>query len=388
MSKTGEEHGQSIAMTPRPSRRFPAWMWVALAVLVALVIAVVVLDLANGIKGTTADTLLNGLVAIGTIGVVVIALAEIDTGREGVEEARESNETARKAIEVTRQSIQVSQEGVEAARESAKAAADAVKESAKGRLDATAPRVVVIPVGLEQQAYVRRRADRGEYFSGGELLNNVRYSEELREGSEFAMPRDGNQHVWFTAWGLVVNEGATTALVRMQGAVLTPFTSGQNPSPNYMRALDLAGTYEPLNPPVIGASFDPGYLLPPGKAIIFRWAQGRSVREWVHAFQDREDANPYGSIFLTVVVTDPRNRVEVIEYFHLEMGGLPLQPVENVDGAWQLRWTDDNGHSAIGLGQDLTQRWYRTVESATPPEPPYAERYRAYGEKHQGAEPP
>lgn len=239
--------------------------------------------------------------------------------------------------------------GVAAATRSADAARDAALEASRARADATAPIVVALIEAPEWPAWLD--TVRTSMPGGGELplldVQSLHRSRPVGERESFAFPLEGNQFLWFRMSGRLVNEGATTARVRLDGEA-------------QFVARRLENDVEVQPPLSLGTGANRSYVLGPGQTACIEWAAGLTLAQWAEA-----STTPKGGRgFLTVTVMDSREH-GVIDHVFVQMAGRPLEIDPDRHSNWRL-----GGPESIGLTVYPTRRTYRW-DWPTAKEPPW-----------------
>lgn len=320
--------------------KLPVWVWVVLVSLGLFIAVMIGLDLTGMIRGTQAGPVINGLVALGTIGVVVVALAEISTGRE--------------ALELSQQAI------AESAR-AGKAAQDAVTESVRARLDVQAPRVLALFLEVEQYPYLYRSMGRPRIRTARELFANIGNSPRIADGDKLHMDADEGL-LWFVAYGMVINEGFVAATVSIQDSVEFVENDGR-----FNRWTD-----HPIEmpPQLTGDPEANEHLLLPAQAAMFRWAEGRMVSEWIAAAEHPQPPGPSGRMYNGFLIQDARGTAGVLEMLWGVVRGAPLTPSPGMRAAWELLHMRDDNTPRMVIEGLRSQRWYPALGDPAP-EPPY-----------------
>ena len=223
--------------------------------------------------------------------------------------------------------LAVSERQAKSGETSAKAALDVNKESARSRVDQAAPRVVAFfepPIGPLMDP----------------LRSGMPYANELRlldpesierasaeVGGELAFPADGNSFIWYRGVGVLVNEGESSAFVRLDGE--SRFTSGVSP---------LDGQKIQL-PYMAGGGIAAEAILPPGSSALFEWAGGHQAQEWADAVERPDPPHPHGAIWNTIVVFDAQ-RTSTIDTLEAIFSPSPLSPSPRRQGAWKIEAED------------------------------------------------
>lgn len=212
---------------------------------------------------------------------------------------------------------------------SAAAALDVNKESVRARIDQIAPRVVAF-YGHPKGPLVDPQQSGMPYANGLPLLDPESFGRSSsRVGQDFTFPQDAGTFIWFYGDGLLVNEGLSSALVRLYGEA--EFIEGDNP---------LDGSHLTL-PYRVGDGIAAEAILPPGGAALFRWASGHTVKEWADANDDPVPPRPGGAIWLTIAVFDTQH-ASVIDTLEAVLHPSPVTRDPNRKGVFQLNELDAN----------------------------------------------
>lgn len=215
--------------------------------------------------------------ALSAVGTLVLAIVAVVQGRQ------------------MREQIAVSKRQATSGETSAQAALDVNEEAMRARIDQAAPRVIAFYERPEGPLVDPQRSQM-PYANGLRLLSSDSFSRSTSNiGQEFAFPQDASTFVWFHGKGLLINEGTSSALVRLYGEA--EFTEGVNP---------LDGSLLPI-PYLVGDGITAEAILPPGGAAQFRWASGHTVKEWSDAEANPSPPRPGGAIWLTVTVFDAQH---------------------------------------------------------------------------------
>ncbi|NYH50680.1 hypothetical protein HNR06_000269 [Nocardiopsis arvandica] len=243
-----------------------------------------------------------------------------------------------------REQIRVSKEAVETAQAATKAAEQSVEEARRARVDEQAPRVITILEDPEWPPYFDRNRSGMPGADGPRLLSNEsrRSSTVLDHTHEFYFPQDRSTFLWFITRGILINEGRTTARVRIEGE--GQFIDGESP------------LYSDLHievPPIAGSTTSPSglhgqRLLQPGKVALFEWAIGMPLKHWTE--------NNYSG-------PAPRKSSNIRIFDSMEYGtddtttitltGRPIRPIKGRESAWQM-----NRYKDIQAVAMPTQRTY------------------------------
>lgn len=226
-------------------------------------------------------------------------------------------------LRLLRRQVGDNAQGVEAAHRSADAAVKATVESSKARADANAPRFVV----------------RVDQPSWPPLLDRIRsgmpYANELRllaplslhqgalteTGTSFLFDRDRSAFLWFQMSGVVENEGAGSAFVRLDGEAH-------------------------FN----GHGHGDQVLIRPGQSLTFTWGTGLSLADWAEQHQQYRP----GRTGLVATAMDFQEH-GVIDHVYVELGGRALEPEPGVTGGWRV--TNAEHLNVVVYPSRRTYRW-------------------------------
>ncbi|WP_152603629.1 hypothetical protein [Amycolatopsis rifamycinica] len=297
------------------------------------------------------------IAAVANVGLVVFALVQLWLLRRQVNLAQDQTKAATEAVEAARDSVDASR--------------SAVVESARIRVDERAPRVVALMEAPRWPALIDET--RSMMPGGGELRlwhhRSLAQSAEASPAEPFVFPRDENWFMWFRINGVLVNEGAGTARVRLDGEA--HFIEGS--SPLIPRESNI-----PVPPPV-GTLDRQEYLLRSGESALFEWAYGHPLKEWADAYENPNPPNPFSAAFLVVTVFDYFEH-GVMDHIYIETGCRPIVPVPNAHGQWTV--PQDSAEVAQGLTVYPTRRTYRSEPRGDMKPPPWEEVYREWNKKH------
>jgi hypothetical protein len=225
-----------------------------------------------------------------------------------------------------RKQVILSSDSVDAAKRAADAAQEAARETARVRIDEQAPRVLAVM----ERAQWPPRVSRGRTHMP--QANEVRMfdSRSLHGAAEagaddYIFPEQEQWLMWFTTRGVLINEGRSTARVRLDGEAR--FIEGES---------TLVPGEKILCPPVVGSSHGPDYivrehLLRPGETALFEWADGHQLKEWAAKY----DQGTPPECVLQVTVFDSTEH-GVLDRIKVELGARPLEPVPSRQGHWRL----------------------------------------------------
>lgn len=262
--------------------------------------------------------------------------------------------------------IRVSNRAAQGATDAAIAAERASEEAIRTRIDQRAPIVVGLPLIPDWPPQLHRTLSRVPSGGDPSLLDpiNLHASAVIDENRVFVFPRDENQFLWFKIWGLVTNEGRTTAVARLDGDAR--FVEDGGPLAAYLDG--------PLRiPQAVGAERDRTFALKPRLSAVFTWAAGRPLHEWADAHSSPDPPNPNGALFLSITVLDGFED-GVIDHLYAVVAARPIEPVPHEAGHWRLARTQQ-----VGVTRYPTQRHYRGLGEWLPKEPPWTKDFTGPG---------
>lgn len=259
-------------------------------------------------------------------------------------QSRASVNEARKQTWISQRSVEAAEAGTKAALHTAGAARAAVVESARSRSDARAPSVVALLEPVRWPPLWDRSRHGIPDANELRLLDSmsIHRSVELDGSEEFLFEQDAETFLWFRMRGLLVNEGRTSARVRLDGEARfleehSPFQSEfamgtvQAQPPASPRLPAQVGTYVPES----GLSAE--YVLRPDEEAVFEWAAGHTLREWADAHADPAPngrPNDNGRMFFSITVFDYAAS-GVTEWIFVEAAGRPIEPVPGRGASWR-----------------------------------------------------
>ncbi len=307
-------------------------------------------------------------VAVGTAALAAVTFWLARQSRTSIEEAR-------KQTEINRRAVKAAEEGTRAALESAGAARDAVVESARARSDARAPSVVALLEPVRWPPWWDTSRPGMPYGDDLRLLDplSIQRSAELAGSEEFMFEQDAETFLWFRMRGLLVNEGRTSARVRLDGEARfleehSPFQfvvggDGAHRLPTEILRLPAqVGTYTPES------GLFAEYVLRPNEEAVFEWAAGHTLREWADAYNDPTPSgrpNLNGRLFFSVTVFD-YSASGVTDWIFVEAAGRPIEPVPGRGASWRPSSSGSMAHVAYP-----NVRHYQE-DKLPPPTPPWS----------------
>lgn len=253
------------------------------------------------------------ITAIGTVTLAIYAIIQSRQAGRQITAAEKQADTAAASAE--------------SADVSANAAVAAHKESVRLRVDQSAPRVVAY-FNRPDGPYSRTRIQDGLLRKENGLLSSEPIDQATEAvGRVLAFPDNANDRIWYKGTGVVVNEGVSSASVRIDTE--SNFIEGRNP----LDGRDLRLPY------MAGDGNSPEAILPPGGAALFEWAEGHTAREWINAIEHPEPANPYGSVWIVITVFDAQ-RSAVIDTLEAIFTPTPLTASPGREGLWKVEEED------------------------------------------------
>ncbi|WP_405407409.1 hypothetical protein [Streptomyces sp. NBC_01124] len=253
---------------------------------------------------------------------------------------------ARRQLKLLREQNQSGQQASSAAVVAADAARDAVTETARSRADAYAPRITVLAEAPQWPPMISTTAAAG----AGVFSSSVLHGSEPLGREELIFPESAERSMWFVVHSVLINEGASTARVRIMGD--GQFIEGESPL--------LPGQVLTV-PPLSSAARREDYLyqmhiLRPGQSALIRWAAPMSVAAWT-ANHDHGVPPEAG---VTVESFDHAAH-GVTDRIKLSIIARVLQPVPGRDGHWALTTIEPREADVVVWP---TEREYRSEPDA------------------------
>jgi hypothetical protein len=225
-----------------------------------------------------------------------------------------------------RAQVILTSDSVEAAKRAADAAQEAARETGRVRIDEQAPRVLTVmehaqwPPRISRSLTHMPNANEPRMFDSQTL-----HGAPAAGGDDFIFPEAEQRLLWFILRGVLINEGHSTARVRLDGEAR--FIEGES---------TLVPDRKILCPPIVGSPQGVAYigrehLLRPGEIALFEWAEGYQLKEWA-ARHDQADI-PHNNLQVTVFDS---TEYGVLDRTKVELSGRPLEPVPNRQGHWQI----------------------------------------------------
>ncbi len=225
-------------------------------------------------------------------------------------------------LRLLRKQIGDAARGVEAARQSADAAKEATREASKARADATAPRIIVEVQEIVWPPLLDRTRSGMPYGNELRLLDaqSLHQGQQVDTGVSFVFDRDRGYLLWFQARGVLHNEGAGSARVRLDAEA----------------HLDGHNQWDEV-------------LVRPGDTRSFVWGTGLTLADWA----DLHGRAVRGRNTLTVTVLDFQEH-GTIDHVYLELGGQPIEPEPGVQSGWRIA---ENNMAVTVYPIRRTYRW-------------------------------
>ncbi|GAA1576405.1 hypothetical protein GCM10009827_117760 [Dactylosporangium maewongense] len=303
-------------------------------------------------------TLAGWVQIISSIGAVAAAIAGASAARAGRAAARTAARQLpelQKQIEISAAQSKTADEQVTLAQEVLKAATAAVREAARARTDERAPLVVALFEAPQWPPLIDATRDRMPYGDEPRLLDqrSVGRAETASPARLFARDGARTQLMWFQTRGVLINEGTTTARVRLDDeAQFVGATAARRER-----------------------------LLRPGEVAPFEWGAGHTIAEWAVAREKPDPPNPLGACFLTITVFDSFEH-GVFDHIHVVMSGRPIVPVD--DTFDEVRLASREAEAEMEVTVFPTRRTYRSDGVRRDPLPwdgTYAAWWRANGRR-------
>lgn len=268
-----------------------------------------------------------GLGSLATVTLAGVALVQAKRIKDQDKRIDKQGERIEKQIELGNRQAKTAEEQAQSAKDSANSSVGLHREAVRSRVDQGSPEVVV---SLEHPQPPQMDHER----AGMPRRSEVKLLDpESQQRSRSAVGEDfheqGGSFLWFHGRGLLLNEGRTSARVRLSQE--GRFIEGSSPlAPD-----------EDIEIPVI--EDDDGYpraVLRPGDRALFEWAYGRTVGDWAQAQRDR--GSPKGSIWFWITVFDTRE-MGVVDTQLMHFKPEVLEPVPGRDGLWRVPSSQDFG---------------------------------------------
>lgn len=253
----------------------------------------------------------------------------------------------RAQIKLSEKQLDSAKTSADAAVSSAATAAEVQRESVRSRIDQLAP-VVVAHYGAPQGPLLDSQRTGMPQASGLRLLDQQSFDRSRDARSQkFVFPQDERSFLWFHGTATLINEGSTTARVRLTKEA--KFIDGTS---------NVDGSRVPLPMPASDGSTTEA-LLPPAGQAVFLWAEGHAVGEWAKATREVDPPSPYGSIWLWVESFDVRESGVIdtnMAHFHPSV----ISPSRGEAGIWEVNESSEFG----AIYPQPIRRGYRTEGAA------------------------
>ncbi|MET7424330.1 hypothetical protein [Dactylosporangium sp. NPDC005555] len=269
--------------------------------------------------------------AMGAVAAAVAAASAARSGRGAARTAAKQLPELQKQVELNAAQAKSVDEQVVLAQEMLKATTAAVREAARARTDERAPLVVALFETPQWPPLIDATRDRMPYGNELRLLDHrsVEQAEAASPGRLFARGAERNRLMWFQTRGVLINEGATTARVRLdEEAQFVEATAAKRER-----------------------------LLRPGEVALFEWGAGHTIAEWAVAREKPDPPNPLGACFLTITVFDSFEH-GIFDHIHAVMSGRPIVPVD--DSFDEVRLASRESEAEMGVTVFPTRRTYRS----------------------------
>lgn len=248
--------------------------------------------------------------AAATVVLALVALKQTGDNKRQIEQAETQSKIAAQQAET--------------AEASANVATKLHQEAVRSRVDQEAPRVVALfekpkpplldtpPEGLTAD-YMRQLQSDAVYDRS-----------KSASGVEVIFDRDRGKYLWFHGRGLLINEGNTSAQIRLE--------SGQQ----FVAGRSALSRDECVELPVMVDAYPPMAVLPPGARALFEWAGGHSLGDWADAASDVDSRPPKGSLWFWIAVFDLRE-AGVIDTLMVHVKPDPIRTVPLEVGHWVVK---------------------------------------------------
>lgn len=227
--------------------------------------------------------------ALGTVGTLILAITALAQGKR----IRGQDALIHKQAERLERQIALGNRQAASAEASADAAKVLHREAMRSRVDQGAPEVAMF---LEHPFPPLIDRHRSGMPQGGQVkLLDPESLERSRPaaGESFIFDAHRSNFLWFRGRGLLVNEGRTSARVRLsqEGRFVegsTELSSGELVQLPVME--DMGG--------------HPTAIMAPGSRALFEWAHGLTLGDWAQAQENRNSKT--GSLWFWITVFDTR----------------------------------------------------------------------------------
>jgi hypothetical protein len=225
-----------------------------------------------------------------------------------------------------RKQIILNTHAVEAATRAADAAQEAARETARVRIDEQAPRVIALSEPAQWPPRIAKDRRHMPQANDTRMFDAMSLHGSSEAGAEeFIFPEHEEWFMWFAVRGVLINEGRSTARVRLDGE--GRFAAGKT---------DLLPDTEIAEPPVVGHEgttyLRREHVLRPGEVALFEWAYGHCLKEWAEVHETGEP--PVCEVHVQVFDSTEHGIHDTIR---ISLGARPLEPVPGRGGHWRLR---------------------------------------------------
>ena len=234
-----------------------------------------------------------------------------------------------KQIDASEMSADAAAMQAETAKQQAKSAAASVstaldvnREAVRARVDQFAPRVLVHyekPTG----PYLDSTRNSMPGYGEQRLLDTPADAVSDPSGRHFSFPADRESFLWFRGRAFLVNEGSSSARVRLPAG--SRFIDGSSSFSDEHIGLPV------LEDDEMGANA----ILPPGGHALFEWAAGNSVGDWAKKRELPQKPRYTSEIWLWVVVFDYRE-MGVVDTLVAQFAPELVVQVPGRDGVWTI----------------------------------------------------
>lgn len=296
--------------------------------------------LAASIHRLTLAEWIQIISAIGAVAAAIAAASAARSGRGAARTAAKQLPELQKQVEINAAQAKAADEQVVLAQEMLKAATAAVREAARARTDERAPLVVALLEAPKWPPLIDAKRDRMPYGNELRLLDHgsVAQAEAASPTRVFARNGERNGLMWFQTRGVLINEGATTARVRLDDdAQFVEATTAKRER-----------------------------LLRPGEVALFEWGAGHTIAEWADAREKPDPPNPLGACFLTITVFDSFEQ-GIFDHIYVVMSGRPIVSVD--DSFDEVRLASRESEAEMGVTVFPTRRTYRSDGARRDPLP-------------------
>lgn len=229
------------------------------------------------------------ITGIGTLGTVVLAITALWQGQRIKDQDARLDEQA----ERIEKQIALGNRQADSAEASAKSANVLYQEAVRSRIDQGAPEIAVFLEHPSPPLVDRHRPGLLQGNEAGLLTPDSIERSQPALGETFVFDEQRSNFLWFRGRGLLVNEGRTSARVRV------------SPEGRFIEGKSDLTRGEPVQLPAVeGRGKNAIAILPPGARALFEWADGLTVSDWTKAQENRN--SKVGSLWLWITVFDTR----------------------------------------------------------------------------------